>query len=322
MKKKKKRIKKKKFKLYQKVLIGLGIFIGLVLLLLIIDYLRLNISYSMNKKNYQETFLIAGNTDNYIPQGMAYDEDKNIVLQTAYNKDDKASKLYVIDFKKKKLIKELDLRDIDDNKDIRHVGGIATKNDTVWITSDYQVTEYSLNEILNTNNNYIKCLKQRELPIRGDFCYADNSNLWIGDFCLRPFYPVPNNTPLLFQYELENINYQEPKLAISLPKMVQGMTDTDNNEFVFTRSFTNLIKSDLVTYKNVLNNKPDSYKINGNNIPYYHFTKKDIVKHEKLPPMAEGIFTKDNDLYISFENSSDHYFYAYPKLYKVIKKKY
>lgn len=319
---KKKRRKKKKFKLHHKILIGIGTFIGLILLLLIIDYLRLNISYLINKKNYQETFLIAGNTDNYIPQGMTYNEDKGIVLQTAYNKDDKASKLYVIDFKRKKLIKELDLRDTDGNKDTRHVGGIATKNDTVWITSDYQVTEYSLNEIINTKNGYIKCLKQRKLPIRGDFCYADNSNLWIGDFYLRPFYPVPNNTPLLFQYELKNTNYQEPILAISLPKMVQGMAITDKNEFIFTRSFTNLIKSDLVIYKNVLNNKPDFYKINNNYIPYYHFTKKDIVKHEKLPPMAEGIFTKNTELYISFENSSNHYFYAYPKLYKVIKKKY
>lgn len=320
--KKNKRKKKKKFKLYQKILIGIASFICFILLLLILDYLRLNISYLINKKNYSESFKIYGNKDNYIPQGMALNEDKNIILQTAYNKDNKASKLYVIDFKTKKLIKELSLHNKNNKADTRHVGGIATHKDTVWITSDYQVTEYSLDEILNTNNDYIKCLNSHNLPIRGDFCYADNTNLWIGDFFLKPFYPVPKDTPLLFEYDLENINYQKPILAISLPKMVQGMTSTDNNEFIFTRSFTNLIQSDLVTYKNVLQNEPDTYKIGHNTIPFYHFTKKDIIKHEKLPPMAEGIFTKNNKIYISFESSSNHYFYAYPKIYNVIKKKY
>ena len=34
--------------------------------------------------------------------------------------------------------------------------------------------------------------------------------------------------------------------------------------------------------------------------------------------MAEGLFNKDKKLFILFENSSNTYFYAYPKLKNVI----
>ena len=44
-----------------------------------------------------------------------------------------------------------------------------------------------------------------------------------------------------------------------------------------------------------------------------------ILKSIKLPPMAEGIFYKDNEIYILFENSADKYFFAFPKITKIIK---
>ena len=61
------------------------------------------------------------------------------------------------------------------------------------------------------------------------------------------------------------------------------------------------------------------YNYNGKDIPYYKFDKNSEMEHIKLPPMAEGLFNIDNDLYILFENSSDKYFYALPKMKKIIK---
>ena len=307
----------KYLKIVFKIIIGILIT---VLLLFILNYLRLIIDFQTHKNNYQEVFTIPGNTKNYVPQGMAYDENSNIVLQTSYNADGDVSKLYVTDFKTKKLIKDLNLYRHNSTIDTRHVGGIATDGKTVWITSDYLVTEYSLSEILNTDKTFIKSLKDTKLPIRGDFSYCDGKELWIGDFYLKPFYPVPNDTPLLFNYNLDNLDYNKPQKIISLPKMIQGMIITDKNEFIFTRSFTYLIRSSLTTYKNVLMKNSDTYNLNGNKIPYYHFTEKDIISEEKIPTMAEGIFYKDNSIYILFESSSNHYTFAYPKVNKVLKK--
>ena len=280
-------------------------------------YLRLNVSYLIHKDKYIDSFPVYGNQNNYVPQGLVYSTKYNIILQTSYNSKHIASMLYVIDFKSGKLIKQLKIKNSDSSLNISHVGGIATNDEKVWITSDFKVWEYDLDEIIYTKNNYIQSIQQSRLPIRGDFCTYHDDSLWIGDFFLNPFYKVKDNNPLLMKYSIRKINYFKPEVIISLPKMVQGMVIT-NNKFIFTESFTNLVYSNLSIYDNVLKSKSNKYNINGIDIPYYKFDDKTLIKNIKLPPMAEGLFYKDKKLFILFENSSNTYFYAYPKLKNVI----
>ena len=295
-------------------------FIIGILCILIIDYIRITIHYQITKKNYQEEYMIYGNKNKYTPQGLSYSVKYNVILQTSYNSKHKVSMLYVTDRKSKKLLKELALKNIDNTENTGHVGGITTDNETVWITNDYEVEEYSLEEIMTTKQTEITAKKRRALSNRGDFCYYYQNILWIGDFFLKPFYPVPNDTPLMMGYiKDEEIDYGNPNYIISLPIMVQGFTLTEDYKFIFTTSFTNLIQSSVIIYQNILNKEPDVYEWNGKSVPYYKITNKDIIKTIQLPPMAEGIFYDKNYLYILFENSSDTYFYAYPKINKIIK---
>lgn len=309
----------------KKVLIILIILVLSLFFVLLLDYARLNVHYLINRKNYTETFDVQGNLSNYVPQGLTYSNTYNIVLQTSYNSNHNVSMLYVIDFETGNLLKQLKLINSDNSVSTNHVGGITTNEETVWITNDYEINEYSLEEIIKTENNYIKSIKNTKLPNRGDFCLYHENILWIGDFFLNPFYKVPDNNPLLMGYNIDNIkddlNYNVPNYIISLPKMVQGMVITPDNKFVFTTSFTPFINSNLIYYNNVLEEKHESYNLNGHEIPYYKFSKKNFEKNIKLPPMAEGMFNIDNNLYILFENSSNTYFYAFPKLRKVIKTK-
>ena len=307
-------------KILKRILLSLLIVIGIILLLFILNYARLNVSYYINKSKYIETIDVQGNTSRYVPQGLAYSKNYNIAMQTSYNSDRNVSMLYITDFETGTLLKSLELIEPDGSNNIHHVGGITTDENTVWITNDYEVEEYSLEEIITTENDYIKSIKTSSLPIRGDFCKYNNGTLWIGDFFLNPFYKVPDDNPLLLAYTTEeSYNYSKPSLAISLPKMVQGMVITNDNHFVFTASFTYLIKSNLSIYDNVLNEEPGTYNLNGAEIPYYKFSEKNLIKNIKLPPMAEGMFNIGNDLYILFESSSNSYSLALPKLPKVIK---
>ena len=307
-------------KIMKKILLTILAIVGIVLLLFILNYVRLNVHYFINKKHYIETFDVQGNQGNYVPQGLAYSEKYQVALQTSYNSNHNVSMLYVTDFQSGKLIKSLKLKEIDDTNNIHHVGGITTDENTVWITNDYEVNEYSLDEIITTEEDFIKSSKNTRLPIRGDFCKYNGNTLWIGDFFLNPFYKVPNDTPLLLGYHTEEAyDYSKPYCAISLPKMVQGMEITPDNQFVFTASFTYLINSKLSIYKNVLEETPKTYELNGITIPYYQFNKNNLVKTISLPPMAEGFFNIENDLYILFESSSDSYSLALPQLPKIIK---
>lgn len=298
------------------VLKGLVGFIVFLLLVFIIDYVRINVSYFINKDKYIESFDIQGNTNHYIPQGLAYSSLYNVVLQTSYNKEHDVSMLYVTDYDSGKLLKSLKLIDINDKDDNKHVGGITTDNNTVWITNDYEVDEFSLDEIINTDFDYVRSLKNTKLPNRGDFCLYHDGMLYIGDFYLKLFYDVPDGNPLLMAYDVSNLDYSNPSYIISLPKMVQGMEIVGDN-FIFSHSFTYLINSTLSIYGKPIEN--GYYKLNGKDIPYYIFNK--VYKKYKLPPMIEGIFYKDDYLYMLFESSSDGYSLALPKIKKVLKLK-
>lgn len=303
----------KYLKLVLKFFICLIIF---VLSILIIDYIRINVSYSINKNKYVSTFDIQGNTNKYIPQGLAYSSKYNVILQTSYNEEHDVSMLYITDFSTGKLLKSLKLIDINDKDNMKHVGGITTDNKTVWITNDYEVDEFSLDEIINTDLDYIKSLNNTKIPNRGDFCLYHDGILFIGDFYLKPFYDVPNGNPLLLAYDVSNLDYLNPSYIVSLPKMVQGM-EIVGDKFIFSQSFTYLINSNLSVY-----NKPVEsgyYKLNNKAIPYYRFDK--VLKKYKLPPMSEGLFYKNEGLYILFESGSDGYSLALPKVKKILKLK-
>ncbi len=308
-------------KVLKKGLFCIGIIFGVFISFFVLDVLRLVIHYQVQKKNYQDSFLIQGNTNQYVPQGLAYSNLYDVVLQTSYNANHHVSMLYVTNFTTGKVLKQLKIKELDQSDNLHHVGGIATDDSTVWITSDYEVNEYSLDEILHTKNDYIQSIKNQKLKIRGDFCTYYNQQLWIGDFFLNPFYPVKDNNPLLFAYDVTStMNYSQPNIIFSLPKMVQGLTFNENGQFVFTTSFTNLISSQLLIYDDITKTESSGfYEFNHQMIPYYIFSSDTLVQQEKLPPMAEGLFYKDSSYYILFENSSDHYFYAFPKMKHVMK---
>lgn len=264
------------------------------ILLFVINYVRINIYYFIHKDKYIEYSKIEGNLDNYAPQGLAYSSKYNVILQTSYNKNKKASILYITDFTTKKKIKKLKLKKSNNKINNNHVGGIATDNNKVWITSDYQINEYNLEEIMNTKNNYIKSISDKKLPNRGDFCTYKNNILWIGSFHIKLFYP---ENPILHGFKVsENINYEKPDYEYDIPWLVQGMAITDDNKFIYSQSFTPFHLSTISIYD-----------------------KNKLIKEIKIPPMSEGIFYKDNEIYICFESSATRYFYADPKIDKILK---
>jgi len=303
-------------KVVKKILKILCIIIISIVSLLIINDVRIMLSYKIN--NYEEVLNIYGYKDYYVPQSITYSKKYNVILETAYNSKHKVSKLYVIDYDSGKLLKELKLIKPDNTENTKHVGGITTNDELVWITSDYEIEEYILEDIINTSNDYIKSIKLDKLYNRGDYCVYKDNLLLIGDFYLYPIYKVPNNNPLLLAYNLSNeIDYKYPAFAVSMPKMVQGLAINDNHEYIVTQSYTYLVNSKMRKYKLV--DKDETININNREIKYYKFNDSSLVSKKTLPPMAEGLFYKDSYLYILFESNSKKYSLAFPKINKLIK---
>ena len=271
------------------------LIIIIIMFLLIVDYIVINTKYQKNKNNYKSKYKIIIETG-YAPQGLTYSEKYNVIIQSSYSYRDKESKIYIIDFNTKRLLNEFNLKN---NK--LHVGGITTNEDILFITSDHYLYKYDLKEIMNTGINSIKELSKTKIKNRGDFCLYHDNVLWIGDYALFPLYNVPKNKPLILGYKDGNTKYNKPDYSYEIPKMVQGMAIV-KDEFIFTKSYSPWIESKLVTYK--LKNK----KLK---------KKKTVV----LPPMAEGLFYKDDNLYILYESNSYKYWMAIPKIDYLVKYK-
>lgn len=299
----------------------LRIFIIIILTILgilFINFLRINIHYIINKKEYIEIYDIQGTREDYVPQGITYSQEYNIILQTSYNNKHNTSMLYITECNSGKLLKSLKIKDSKGNYNTKHVGGITTDENKVWITNDFEMSEFELNEIVNTKKDYIKSKKDSKLYNRGDFCYYYDGILWIGDFYLRPFYNAPYKKPLLIGYDVTNIDYKDPSYVMALPKMVQGMTIV-NDKFIFSQSYSYLINSTVSVYNNPMNREASTYNLKDKEVPYYEFKNSDLDKKYKLPPMIEGIFYKDKELYMLFESSSSKYTFAIPKIKKILK---
>ena len=277
-----------------KVLKFFKFIIILVILAVIIYALYFILSYQLNKNKYTTVAEIQGKINGYVPQGLAYSDKYDIILQTSYNTENNNSKLFIIDFKTGKCLKELLLNKSDGLKNTSHVGGITTNDELVWITSDYEVNEYSLDEIVETKKNNIDSINDIKIKNRGDFCTYDNNILWVGEFALKE-----EDNPILNGYKIKeniNVDYDKPGYTYKLPLKVQGMAVTEDGKFLYSRSFSGLVKSDLSLYD-----------------------EEKKISNKKIPSMSEGIFIKDNEVYVLFESSADTYVVVYPRMNNIIK---
>ena len=283
------------------------------IVVIILNYLWLNFFYLATKKEYTSFTKISDLKNGYIPQGLCFLENHNLVLQTSYSKKS-PSKMYIIDFTNGNIIKDLTLKDIDNNDLYIHAGGVASDEDRIWICGDNSLYVFSLSDVLTTNENFINSTRRIDFPTHTDFClYQTNKNiLWIGEF-VSPF--DRKSTPYLLGYHIENSqsieNTENPDYKIVIPSMVQGFCIDSHNNFIFSRSYTGFILSFIDIHKNILDSGSES------SIDYNYKNSKKISRI-RIFPMSEGIFFKDGKYYILFESGAKRYLYAFPKIKNVL----
>ena len=292
-------------KIVKKIIIKI---VSICIISVILNYLWLNTFYLITKNNYENYTIIPDIENGYVPQGFCYLEKHNLILQTSYSKKS-PSKIYIIDFTNGDIIKELILKDLKSNDLYIHAGGVASDENTIWICGDNSLYAFNLSDALATNAKYIQASKKLDFSIHTDFCYYHNDKniLWVGEF------KNPLNkkyTPYILGFHTDNNNIEDtenPSYKIEIPSMVQGFCIDDNNNFVFSRSYSGFIVSSLDIYENMLDLSPNP----STNLSYKNAKK---ISHTKILPMSEGLFFKNNKFYILFESGAKRYLYVFPKI--------
>lgn len=288
------------------------------------NYTQQDNNYNINNSKYSDFITefekfssIPGLKEGGVPQGLCYSKKYNVLFLSEYHFGGAPSVLHIIDLNTKQFIKSIILNEVNGDLFLGHVGGVTTDEETLWITDDYALYEYSLEEIIKSEDmDHICAISKKNLNIKADFINYHKDILWIGEYYYYPIYRLDeskskdrlNDKALLIGYNKEF----EPEYAFYLPDKAQGIEWDSNDNLVISSSFWSFESSNIKIYSNpfdTYNQSAETIKINDKSIVVSHIDENSLIKDYVLPPMAEGIEIIDNELYVVFESASNFYRY-------------
>ncbi|MFH5182043.1 fibronectin type III domain-containing protein [Paenibacillus sp. TAB 01] len=280
--------------------------------------------------------VVPGLMQDVVPQGMAYYEDKNWMLISNYRDDGRPSTLSVVDASTGQMVKSLNLYQENNAPYTGHAGGVAVSRENAWIASGSYLYRIPLETIVQAaDQGQIQFADKLLTPTRASLAAYRNGVLWVGEYYEEPNYPTDDNHKLvnrdqetygawLAGYKLDEAtdlaradqpsvnDALVPDYVLSIPGNIQGV-DVMDDQIILTQSFTRAKGSNLLRYKQPigLGLAPDTTVAMGQyNVPVWFLDSPNRIATNGalgLPPMAEGIFDRDGQLYILFESGANTY---------------
>ncbi len=324
----------KTLKLWLKLTIIFGsilIFLGIALLSFI-GYMRLPVwgYYKASEKS----FLIPGLKDDFVPQGMCYDKDREIFILGGYSSKKQASPLYIVDKTNGRTLKEVRLATESGKPFKGHAGGVAIHGDYMYIAGgdDRCLYVYSYPQFLDcSDGGSINCLGKFSTKV-SDSDYIDISfvtttenSIIVGEFYREKNYPtLPShklttsggdfNQALAIEFPLTGdeggqfgIN-PTPIRAYSLTDQVQGLAINDGKIYLSTSyglAFSHVLEYDLEGA-----NSSKNITALGTSLPLCELDSSCLIKDYKIAPMSEEIVFVDGKLYTMCESASNKYIFG------------
>lgn len=269
--------------------------------------------------------LIPGLNHFLVPQGMAYREDLDQMIISAYMSDHSAGTLTILDMKNGSLEKVLFLHDSDGSPHRGHLGGLAVSRKFLWIASGagiYYIPLEKLESYEDQSRVYLTEIIKTET--KASFATFSENILWIGEFALKNGnYPVSKSH---LRIDDEGLSYRAwmggyvldpktdmvnlpdneagkvfPDLILSIPDKIQGALFFQDR-IMLSESYGRKNKSRLLIYENPL------YE------PGAQPEEKDWFLSDRnqrgemiLPPMSEAILWNNKGIAILFESAADKY---------------
>ena len=317
-------------------LIVLGSLIALAVLVLVgaICYFRIPVSsyYAASEK----AFVIPDIMDGYVPQGMHYCEDEQVILMSGYRSDGAASPIYVADAKKQtfgNLLQTVTLQNEDGTDFVGHGGGIAKNGDFVYVAGDEAVLYvYSFADIMAAEQGgSVRCKGSISLKVSESdyvipaFVTIYKGTLVLGEFYREEVYPTPESHHLTTtagdkHYAIavrfmlsEDAEYgfdPTPNLAFTLPNQVQGMTFSPDGNRVYLSTSWGLSFSHILEYDMTKLQKEEEITVLGKSVPLYAMDSASLIKDHKIAPMSEEMVFVDGKLLVLSESASSKYIFG------------
>lgn len=276
-------------------------------------------------KNSKKAFIIPGLSNDFIAQGITYDKSTDNFYLTGYMNDGSASPIYIVNKSSRKLIKAVKLQNQNGTDFTGHAGGLSLLNENIYVagSTDCCLYVFSKKDIdTAAKNSFVKCTGIVDLTTDSDalgvaFTTTHENLIYAGEFHRLPNYPtLPNHTvqtddgeqyALTVGFELEE-NFPIPKVAYSIPDLVQGICFSEDAIFLTTSwgpAFSHVYK---YNYSDIT--QSGTKEVCGQEVPLYCLTTSNASQVFKTAPMAEEIEYVDGRYYISNESASNKYIFG------------
>lgn len=292
-----------------------------------------NEDYKKFFNNFKKSFIVPGLLEGIIPQGMCYDETNDCFLISGYYEDEKLpSMIIAVDANSGDFVGAYPLKTTNGDNYYGHAGGIASSQNTVYITNNSECyTLPSINIKTTKNGEPITFKGKFKLNTLGSFACIYNNILWVGDFIEssnEARQQVDTITTLssgetFYAYcegyilneglpDVKNINSESngyiPDYMLAIPEQVQGMAFTKTDKIIFSTSYGRKNNSKLYIYNDVLvNEKSNTIEIDGKQVDVIACSSDELNKEIIAPPMSEGMANHPEGIYILFESGAKKY---------------
>ncbi len=284
-------------------------------------------------KNFSGSFLTPGLNEGIIPQGICYDETTGYFLISGYYEDGEyPSMIMAVDYNTGKFVGAYPLKTTNGDNYYGHAGGIASSQNTIYVTSGGECyTIPSVNLLSAKNGTPLHFKGKFKLNTAGSFACVHNNILWTGDFVESSNEQRQNATRVTtlstgetFYAYCEGYLLNEglpdtrktnseangyiPDYMLAIPEQVQGMAFTKTQKIVFSTSYGRKNDSKIYIFDDILiNEKVDTIKIDNKSVNVLACSNDTLIKEFTAPPMAEGMANNSEGIYLLFESGAAKY---------------
>lgn len=308
-------------KMAKKILKILGCLVLIPILAIAALYPGTRIVYRDFFDSANKEFPIPGLSDGFIPQGLDYSEEEAAYIICGYVSKG-ASRVYTV--RKNGTAVKTELKNQDGSDYTGHTGGVSHFQNYLYITAEDGLDVFPLDEILNGNTE-VKKIGSVPVGLDPAYCHIENGVLITGSFYRKGNYETPKNqrrvTPsgdpnpavaVVFKLD-QNSPFgilPEPIAAFSTRGLVQGLCITGKGEIVLSASYATAT-SELCFYDpEKAKQDPETFSLNGTEIPLFWLDGGSLIKTVKAPPMSEEILCRNGRIYIMTESASNKYIFG------------
>lgn len=301
----------------------------------------------IDSPNYRDFFalsregaVIPGLQQDLVPQGLAYDAQRDWLV-VSYYRENGSSMLAAVDRASGKLVKAVQLYKDPNTPYTGHAGGLAISREHLWVTSEKMAYAIPLDALAEAaDGGKVVFADTIRTETNASFtAYADGI-LWVGEFA-RFDYKTDAAHHMLNRDNNEHsawvagyrLNADDtidksriypvtkaaiPDFILSVTDEIQGMA-VERDRFVLSQSYGRTVESSLLTYRQPLSDPPHAFTDKfGEPVPIWFLDGHNRVNTIVMPPMSEGLAVQGNALHVLFESGASAYrdgFYPIDRLY-------